>query len=496
MEENKGKLFYLFLFLNAFFWTLLESFRNIIGNDALEAISWGELISFGTNKHPPMSGWLAGGIYNLFGQSDIAIYLLGQICILVGFIFLYKLAKFFLTEEKAICSTLVLSSCYYFTYVAFYENFNCNFLSMALWPMIAYYYYKSIKEDKLRDWILFGIAAAFGVLTKYQVIFLYLALFLHLLLCERKQFKKKGMYAAIGAGFLVILPHVIWLFQHEFFSFIYMAERTEVGANNTPQFLIKYGRVVFPIKFYLDQLLSVASCIGLYLLLAWQAGNIKFLKTEGEKSEKIFILSIGLLPILMQGGIALISNSRIQGMWGSMMVSFAGLLLFYFFPIEFNKNTFKFCLKLAYVFMFGWLIAMAIFLQCQAKLHMSFPYQTILPEFDRMWAEKTNNAELKYVGGDINYAFKFRNYGSNHPRVILETFGYKNPWVNHEDVLKSGAIIIGRKEADVARNVRDLIILLPEKYEITPYKYEFKIKSKFKKTKKFKFYYTIIPPMD
>lgn len=488
--------FYIFLIINAFLWSFLSLFRNIIGNDALEAISWGELISFGTNKHPPFSGWLMGGAYNFLGQNDFAAYFLGQICILTGFIFIYKLAKFFMSKEKAMCSSLIMSSCYYFTYVAFYENFNCNFLSMALWPIIAYYYYKSIKTEKIKNWILFGIFSGIGVLTKYQVIFLFVALFIHLIICERKQFKRFGMYAAILSGFLVILPHILWLVKNEFFSFIYMTGRTEVGIHNTPPELAKFGRIVFPVKFYLDQLLSCISCILLFGIIAFQAKNISFLKDKENLSEKVFLLSIGFVPIILQGGMAIITNSRIQGMWGSMMVSFSGILLFYFFPILFKENTFKFCLKCSYVIMTIWLIIMTIFLQLQTKFHMSFPYQKIMPDIDKIWSEQTENAKLKYVGGHIDYVFKFNVYNSNHPQVILETFGHRNPWINHDDVLKSGVLIISKKPEELIEWAKQLVILLPDEYTITPYIYEFDIKNRMNKVKHFKFYYTIIPPME
>ena len=66
--EIKKKIFYIFLVLHAVCWSLLQLMRNIISLDAMEAISWGELISFGTNKHPPLSGWLMAGFYNLFGK--------------------------------------------------------------------------------------------------------------------------------------------------------------------------------------------------------------------------------------------------------------------------------------------------------------------------------------------------------------------------------------------------------------------------------------------
>ena len=491
---RKKKFFYIFLIINALAWSILGLFRNIIGNDALEAISWGELVDFGTNKHPPLSGWLIGGLYNLCGQHDFVAYFLGQACILVGFLFIYKLAKFFFDEEKSMIASLIMSSCYYYTYIAFYENYNCNFLSMALWPMIAYYFYKSVKENKIVDYVLFGLVSALGVLCKYQVIFLFLALFLYLIICERAQFKKKGLYISILAGSLIILPHVIWLFKTDFFSFIYLTGRTEIGAHNTPQFLIKYGRVVFPLKFIMDQVCSVLSCVAVYLFLALQAKNISINK-NWKTSESLFVLSIASVPILAQSCMAIVENSRIMGMWGSMMVGFSGIFLLNFFPINFNKNTFYFCIKWVYSLMFLWLVGMFIFCLFQTKLHMSFPYQHIIPDINKQWDCETNNAQFKYIGGNIDYVFKIKEYNPRHPHVILETFGAKNPWENPEDILNSGALIVGKSEQDTIDFAKEMILLLPENYSFNIHEYKFKITNIVGKSKKFKFYYTIIPPI-
>ena len=106
----------------------VELFRNTISVDSMEAITWGELISFGTNKHPPLSGWLADGFYRLFFQHEVAIYLLGVLCIAVGLIYIYKLANYFLEPKKALCSTLIIALSEYYTYLVFYYNFNCNVL--------------------------------------------------------------------------------------------------------------------------------------------------------------------------------------------------------------------------------------------------------------------------------------------------------------------------------------------------------------------------------
>ena len=139
---EKKKVFYIFIIIHAILWSIVGLLRNVISIDSMEAISWGELISFGTNKHPPLSGWLASGFYHLFGQHDIAIYILGQLCLVVGFIYVYKIAKFFLSEEKAFASAMILEACQYYNWMTFIDNFNCNILLMGLWPVVIYYFYK------------------------------------------------------------------------------------------------------------------------------------------------------------------------------------------------------------------------------------------------------------------------------------------------------------------------------------------------------------------
>ncbi len=491
-EKN---FFYIYLIINAILWICVQLLRTSLSIDSLEAIAWGELISFGTNKHPPLSGWLMAGFYNLCGQHDFAAFILGQICIFIGLIFIYKLAKFFMSEEKALCSSMILTSCYYYTYIVFIDNFNCNFLSMGIWPAVAYYFYKSVKENKIKDWIIFGIISGLGVLAKYQIAFLFMALFLYLIICERKQFKQKGMYIAMLAGFVVILPHLLWLYKTDFFSFIYMTERTEIGTHNTPKFLLAFARITFPVKFILDQILSVTSCIVLYLILALKNKNIGFISKEGNTSDKVFLFCICCVPVLLQGLMGAITGNRVQGIWGSIMVSFVGIGLFYFFPVKFKENTFEYFMKWIYSLLIIWVIAVTIFAFAQVKYPISYPHKKIMTDFDKIWNESTNNAPLKYVGGGIDYIFQFRAYNKQHPTAILETFGYKNPWIDHKDVINSGIILMDKSEEAVTGRVKEIVTLIPEDYSATPKEYKFTVKSKFGREKSYSFFYIIIPPM-
>lgn len=493
MNLTKEKILYIFLCVYVLAWSFCQFLRNQISIDSMEAICWGELVDFGTNKHPPLSGWIMSALYNLFGQNEHVAYFLGSICIAIGLIFVYKLGKFFLTEEKAICAALIMTACYYFTFTLFIDNFNCNFLSIPLWAMIGYFYYKSVKENRLKDWILFGVTSGLAVITKYQVAFLFLALFIHFLWFERKYFKEKGLYLAVLTGAFVALPHIIWLFRNDFFSFAYMANQAEVGPVTSTAFSLK--RLFIPVKFIFDQLFAVLPCVAVYLLVALGAKNIKIAKFTENLSDSVFLLSISVVPVLALGLLGLFTGGYIHGIWGSIMLTFTGLALFYFFPVDFKEKSFGFCVKTVSVFMFIWLVIMVIFGLLQVKYKIAYPHQTNIEAFHTIWNEKTDNAPLKYVGGHIDYIFQFRIYDKTRPHVILETFGHKNPWENHEDIINSGALIFAKDADKLEKTVRETVILLPADYKITPETFEYEVKNKFGKTKKFTLYYTIIPPI-
>ena len=488
---TKEKFFYIFLFINSIVWIFVEMVKQTMSIDAQEAVIWGELHDFGTNKHPPLSGWIMSFCYNTFGQNDIIAYVLGQIFLILGLIFIYKLAKFFMSEEKSICASMIMTVCFYYTYMVFIDNFNCNIMLMGLIPAISYYYYKAVKEGKTSDWVIYGIVSGLAVITKYQIVFFFLALFIHLVIFERKEFLRKGLYIAVIIGTVIIAPHVLWLFKHDFFSFSYMVDQA-TGSEDDVSSVIQ--RIFFPIKFVGDQILSLGACYFVYALLAIYSKNISIGNKEGKIGDKIFLLSICFVPMVAQGLMGAFTGNMLHGVWGSIMVCFGGIILFYFFPIQFQKDEFKFFVKTIIPVLILIIIAIMLVFHLHIKRAYIYPYDSVINDFHRIWAEKTNNAPLKYVGGDIAYTPQFRIYDKTHPFVLLESFEYKNPWYDHEDILKSGALIIAKTPESLDYRTRDAVYLLPEDYKIDTVEYTFKYRNKLGKEKEYLVYYTIIPP--
>lgn len=472
----------------------VELFRNTISVDSMEAITWGELISFGTNKHPPLSGWLADGFYRLFFQHEVAIYLLGVLCIAVGLIYIYKLANYFLEPKKALCSTLIIALSEYYTYLVFYYNFNCNVLAMALWPALTYYFYKSIKFDKLKYWILFGVVAALCFLAKYQIIFVFFGMFLYLLLCEGKYFKKKGLYIAFIIGLLLITPHIIWLFQNDFFPFGYYTDKVQLDSG-VEKSVDYFAGILYTFRFYVEQLLALAPCFVVYLFLILKEKSVEFKNIKENKKDSLFILSVGLVPLIVTGLSGIITSNQTTGAWGSSMIGFAGIILFYFFPIKFEDKTYKYFLKWFCSLAICWQLALLVFVLVQTKTDMAILRQNVISDFNKIWMENTGNKNIKYVSGCNEYVFHFSLDKNSKHMVVLDTFGHKNPWVNYSDIEKNGALIVAQNEDSALNYATEVAKFLPQKYNFEVKKYSSEVTSKIKKSQQYEIFYIIIPPI-
>ncbi len=492
MEFNKKKLkhvFIIFLIVHLVVWTLLPFIRDLLPTDALETIVWGGLFDFGTQKHPPLSGWLGYFAYMLLGKTDFALYLLGQLCILLGFVYLYKLGRYFLDEKQSVLAVMILEGCYVYSYMTVFDGFSANFPLFALFPAIAYYFYKSMKENKLKDWVLFGACVGLGFLTKYQTIMLIIPMALYMVFFEPKQFKRVGLYLAVLVASLVFLPHFLWLCKHNFFSLIYFEERKIVYSHAYSGWT-KYLRA--PFMFILAQVAAIAGSLFIFLML-----KLKFkLQTVANRNvaDSWFLIFMGLYPVILQASPGLFTGAEILGTWGYPMIYLTGIMLFYFFPLNCSDKLVSYAIKWVYGVMSIIFIVLLILFSVEKNFRSRYPYEKIANDFKQIYSEKTGKS-LKYIGGYIEYALPISIYDETHPQMILDTYGYENPWVKSDNIKQEGALVIAQSKKSVAIQAKKLIPFLPEDYVIKPLEYDFTISNKFKQQRKYKMFYVIIPPL-
>ncbi len=173
-KKNILSLFYLFVATHLIVWTLVPTLtNNNLPLDTIEALAWGSNLDWGFNKHPPLSAFIVELFYQIFGPMDWAYYLLSQIFVILSFFVVFKFSEDFF-KNKLLCflSILLLEGIYFYNFTT--PEFNVNICLMPFWALSVLYLWKGFKNNKIVDWLLFGLFAGFGCLSKY--LFLYLGL--------------------------------------------------------------------------------------------------------------------------------------------------------------------------------------------------------------------------------------------------------------------------------------------------------------------------------
>ncbi len=442
MTDIKQK-FWLFLLCNLVLWTLVPLWRESLPMDTQEAMVWGKYCLFGTTKHPPLSGWLAYPFWLLFNHWDGAMYLLSQIFVALGVVYIYRLAREFLSETKAVLAALLQFGIIYYDFSS--VEYNVNVISLALWPMCAFYFWRGYKENKWSDWLLFGIFAGLNVLNKYAcgVLFVALGLFVLINKDARKLFKNVKAYMAAAVALFIIAPHLWWLYEHDFGTFAYLSQRSSGG-----KIASEWRHLLYPLKFLTAQILFAAAAFITYGIFYYRSTREKFVDSCAKTQ---FLLIVGFAPLAIWLTVSLITGNALKSMWGFPCLFLAGPMLFYFFPWQISEKQ----AKNFVVTMAVWTTLFAVAYTVQIWLTKSERFHTdcaqVADKFEQIWNDETGGTPLEYAGGDVWYSDMAALYGKKEikPMIWMETKA--NPWFDEKDFAQKGALVVATDEREYAR---------------------------------------------
>lgn len=429
--------FFIFLLINLIVWSLVPLLRLSLPLDTQEALIWGRDYFFGTPKHPPFSGWLAWPFYTVFARFDGSMYILSQLCVALGVIYIYRLAKQFVGEQKAILAAMLQFGIIYYDFSS--VEYNVNVVSLALWPMCSFYFWQALQQNKWSDWLLFGIFAGFNLLNKYTggVLLFAIGLFT---LCEKSARKillnPKAYISALFAVW-IITPHLYWLYETNFISFDYIFGRGS-GGDYAGKLL---GHIIYPLKFAGAQILFTAAAWLSYLVFYKHSEKQKI---TNNSTQTKFLLIVGLIPFCVFLIIGTINGAALKSMWGFPLWFLLGTIMMYFWPCKITKESAK---KL-FLTMSGWsiLFALVYTIQCLVTTSQRFHQDNreTVNEVLLSWKEKTGRQEPQYIAADVWYADMFALYGKNIKPIYWFDIE-KNPEMS-SDVLKYPILVVANDE--------------------------------------------------
>ena len=411
MMINKIKiinLFYFFLLTHLFIWTLVPSVtNNNLPLDTIEALAWGSNLDWGFNKHPPMSAFFLEIFFTIFGPQDWVYYLLSQLFVIFSFLVVFKFSiEIFNNKLLAILSVLLLEGIFFYNFTT--PEFNVNVSQLPFWALTVYFSFKIFNQRQVstKDSILLGCFAAFGFLSKYLFIYLIISVFILffylIFVLKDRKFNFKYLIS-IEVFFVLLVPHLVWLFNNDFVTVTYGFARTGVEQSS----FIDHFK--FPIIFLIKQILLILPFLVLTFILI---KKINF-KINLKDKKLIFLLSINLLPIILMLLTSVITGSRIRTMWMTPFYLFFGTMIIYVLNNQINmKKIKKFLIGLVVLFLLS-PISYAYISLTETDKRTDYPGKSIANKVQKKWDQEFNssiNVVLgnEWVAGNLSYHLKSR----------------------------------------------------------------------------------------
>lgn len=430
-----NRLFWVFLLAHVIGWTLVPAFiRHNLPLDALEGTTWGRQLEWGYDKNPFLNAWLTALATYLGGER--MVYFFSQLSVAACFWSVFQLGKKILSPVYAVLAVLVLEGLQYTNVHAI--DFNDNVLELGLWALTVYFFYQAITTRKLVTWLLTGFFAALGVMAKYYTLALIASLAIVFLIDKdaRAQLKTRTPYMGLLLFLIIITPHTIWLFFHQFVTINYVFLRTSAE----PSWL---NHINFPLQFTVEQFQVLIPTLILFGLLFISKKPLlserKIIPTPIQ--QKIIFLA-AWMPLILTLLLSLITGAKLRAGWGMPLLSFIPLYLFTHLQPRISR------IKLM-TFTGGILMLLALLLtlytnsiiNSTTESSANYPGKEISRAITTQW-QKQFHTPLKYVAGPRRIGGNISFYSKERPAVYMEWNPLHAPWIDENDLKKQGAVFV------------------------------------------------------
>ena len=228
-----------------------------IFRDEMYYIVCSQRLDWGYVDHPPLSILLLAFWRLVFGESLLALRFLPGLAhacaaLLFGLIARELGARRFGQSFAALaCAVMPV-------YLATSSYYSMNPLDTVFWAVLTYLLCRIAATENPALWLLFGAVAGLGLQNKFSVAFLGAALTAGVILTQqRKWLLNPYLYAGGAIAVLVLLPHLVWMYRHDWITLEFMHNASTYKNSPTN-----------PVKYFFDQVLMAHPL----LLPLWMAG--------------------------------------------------------------------------------------------------------------------------------------------------------------------------------------------------------------------------------
>ena len=210
--------------------------------DELYFLACGQHLAWGYVDQPPLVAGMAWLARTLFGTSAVGIHVLpalaGAALVALTALLVHEWGAGPFAQILAGLGISVAS-----VFLTLHSYLSMNAVEPLLWVGCAWLLVRMIKTGNTRLWLAFGVLAGLGLLNKYTMAMFGLGAVAGLLLTPARKLLWNRWFLLGGAvAFLIFLPNLVWLIQHDFPMLELLANirASQRNVNLTaPQFLLQ-----------------------------------------------------------------------------------------------------------------------------------------------------------------------------------------------------------------------------------------------------------------
>ncbi len=429
-------------------WAVLPALLQTVPHaDNVEQLNWSHSLEWGYIKHPPLPTWLLRSALAVFPASALLTYGLAMACAGASLLLLWRCARQILDARSALLVLLFSSLDYYLMGRGSFLNHNTvmlPFVASSAWCVL-----RILQGANGSLWLLLGLVQALGLLTKYQmgVIILANALCLLALGTWRQPHFVRNACIGILATVLPLLPHALWLQQHDFSTFSY-------AGHSLLASLPLLERVQHTLGFSVQQLGRLAPAIlALALALAWERRAPRNpaaadAPATPDRASLRALAILALVPPATVLALCLFAGVAPQNHWGASTTLLLPFLAIAVLPSA-RRPAVLVALWAAIVLQalaVSWNVVAA---QRNPGFHHSFAARALADMALAKWQHSTGG-ELAIVIGPDWEAGSISLELPSHPAVLGSGDRRQAPWIDDARIRQCGALLFWRPGEPIA----------------------------------------------
>jgi 4-amino-4-deoxy-L-arabinose transferase-like glycosyltransferase len=421
--------------------------------DSAEQFVWAFSMENGYWKHPPLPSWIMHALMQIFGPSVTLPFVATQVCIVGALAVTWRLGCEFMSPTRSLVAMMLTSLVTYHNIGG--DSFNHNTVLLPFQAATLLMFYLATRRQAWHLWALTGLFAGLAMLVKYVALVPLGGLLLYFVLDRSLHTRRQlfGFLLAFAVFGCVLLPNWLWLRSTNFLPFRYAHEVTR----ELPGAVAAMKSVA---AFVAMQLVRISPFLFGMGVLAWRSREKISIPAvvsgvrRLNRSDKLFVWTAALTPLLVTIAIGLFSETALQARWGANAFLLIGMLAMVLWQRPDSAAMLGRCVQIVVVMQillcFGQTFGKTVLAEhFGRRTRANFPGAELALRARETWAAHTG-VPLRLVVSDIWLGGNIVAHSPRRLAVLIDGYVLRSPWVRDEAVDRCGALILDDTTEDGA----------------------------------------------